>query len=311
MSGTNAYLKINRGETALMLCAGIYILLALSSSFYGSIDAADESVYIISAIVELAVIALPSALYFSIRSLCSRSHSQIPDLSLRGIERDKIFFTVISSLALITGATAINAVLARLGAGTSGDVIDIGGGGADDVWLRILTLAAIPAFSEELLCRGLLMSELRSLGSIRALIISSLCFAMLHFNLARLPLYLLCGFILGGVMLITRSLAATITAHFAFNLFSILSGELLRTLSEQIGDMLMLFFISAGLFIVCAIFIFREITRIFAAYAKHPENAPPPFAHEGVTPPRYSLFGAITPPLVLCVILYTVFSIFI
>lgn len=306
-----AYLREHRTETALLLCSLIYILLAISSVVFDNNCSDDKEIYLFAAITELAVIALPSIIYYSIRSTNGVRRSDKPDVGIRLFGKDKIFFIILASFLLISGATAINAIIARIGVAPSSGILEIEGGASSDMWLKIISLALIPAISEEFLCRGIIMGESRRLGALRALIISSLCFAMLHFNFARLPLYLLCGFILGLIMLVTDSVAAAALAHFVFNLFSILSGSLLRAISEQIGDLLILFFLSALIFIICAIFTFKEISRIFAGYAKHPESAPNFRTGKAIEIPPISLFGVITPSLALCVLLYAIFAIFI
>lgn len=305
------YLREHRPENVLLFCSLVYILLAISSVVFDGNYSDGKEVYLFAAIIELAVIAIPSIVYYSLRSTNGKRSADKPDVGMRKIGKDKIFFIILASFLLISGATAINAIIARLGVAPSSGILDLEGSAEIDMWLKIISLALIPALSEEFLCRGLIMGEARKLGALRALIISSLCFAMLHFNFARFPLYLLCGFILGLIMIVTDSIIAATVAHFIFNLFSILSGSLLTAISEQIGDLIILFFLSALIFIICAIFTFKEITRIFAGYARHPEIAPRFAALRAIELPTVSLFGVITPALALCVLLYSIFAIFI
>ena len=96
-----------------------------------------------------------------------------------------------------------------------------------------------------------------------------------------------------------------------FNLFSLLAGPLISALTEQLGDLIILFFLSAFLFIICLIFILRELAAIFARYALHPESAPRCFSPMQRDYPSISLFGAVTPALGVCILLYIIFAIFI
>ncbi len=90
--------------------------------------------------------------------------------------------------------------------------------------LQLLTLAIVPAFAEECLFRGAVLSALLSHGTrITAGILTTLLFTLLHGNLAALPAHLLLGAALTILMLRSGRLYAPILMHFAYNAASLFS----------------------------------------------------------------------------------------
>ncbi|MCI8351161.1 MAG: CPBP family intramembrane metalloprotease [Oscillospiraceae bacterium] len=76
---------------------------------------------------------------------------------------------------------------------------------------------------EELLMRGLLLPALSPLfGPLAALLLSSLLFALLHFNWVQTLSALSCGLALGLLSLLSGSLFCCVLAHLGYNLLSFL-----------------------------------------------------------------------------------------
>ena len=92
--------------------------------------------------------------------------------------------------------------------------------------LRICLLAPVV---EEILMRGLVLGGLRdSCGVLGALLLSSLLFAILHFNMVQTLSAFICGLILGSLYLQTGSVFCCILAHCGYNLISYLAEILPR-----------------------------------------------------------------------------------
>lgn len=76
-------------------------------------------------------------------------------------------------------------------------------------------------FIEELLIRGVILEGLQhTYGKLIALLISTLIFALLHFNMAQTLSAFVCGLILGVLYLSTGSLFSCMLAHFGYNTIS-------------------------------------------------------------------------------------------
>lgn len=99
----------------------------------------------------------------------------------------------------------------------------------------ILTIAVVPALCEEVAIRGAIMQPLRRYGDIFAIVISSFVFAILHGNLIQLPFAFIAGIGLGYVTCITGSLWPSIIIHCLNNLYSCITGFMVKDLT---GDTL-------------------------------------------------------------------------
>lgn len=96
--------------------------------------------------------------------------------------------------------------------------------------LLSLAAAPVPSFfhvcllapvTEEILMRGFALDGLkRTYGAVTALLVSSLLFALLHFNMVQTLSAFICGLILGVLYLRTGSLLCCMIAHGGYNLIS-------------------------------------------------------------------------------------------
>jgi|GEM_PF-3485905 len=85
-------------------------------------------------------------------------------------------------------------------------------------WLFLFFLALLPAFSEELFFRGLLvLGAYKSGKTFLGLFLSTLLFSLVHFNWTLTPYYFLVGLYLGTITLKTRSLIPPFIVHFLIN----------------------------------------------------------------------------------------------
>ncbi|MCT7959516.1 CPBP family intramembrane metalloprotease [Laspinema sp. D1] len=102
------------------------------------------------------------------------------------------------------------------------------------VWPDLVWLGLLPGLSEELLFRGVMLPAI-GLNAV-GLILSSLCFGVLHLSgLQQWPYMVwatIVGMILGGSALVTGNLFVPITAHIVTNLISSVLWKLGKTGTE-------------------------------------------------------------------------------
>ncbi|MEZ4686374.1 MAG: CPBP family intramembrane glutamic endopeptidase [Bacteroidia bacterium] len=92
------------------------------------------------------------------------------------------------------------------------------------LFLNIFTFALCPAICEELFFRGLIQRNLmRAMPPVAAILITALIFSLLHFMLFGFFARAFLGIILGLIAWRSRSLWPAITAHFVFNLSTVIS----------------------------------------------------------------------------------------
>lgn len=91
-----------------------------------------------------------------------------------------------------------------------------------EIVFYILSVAVVPAISEEILFRGLLFSVLRKHSDGFAILISSLIFGLYHGNFVQIPFAFIVGLILSLTVVYTNSIIPAIIIHFSNNLFSVI-----------------------------------------------------------------------------------------
>jgi len=99
--------------------------------------------------------------------------------------------------------------------------------------LIFVLMAILPPICEELLCRGWILSSMRTrYGAIAAVVISALLFALLHVDISRVPATFAAGLLLGFILVRTGSIFASILFHMTWN--GVLIG--MPLLSDTIGS---------------------------------------------------------------------------
>ena len=127
------------------------------------------------------------------------------------------------------------------------------------VILLVFSSAIVPAFSEELLFRGIILSNLKPYGKGMAVVVSALLFGLMHMNAAQLLYATAAGIVLGLVYVKTNSLWICILIHFCNNMFSVLENymyDIFRV--ETAGKICMLaelfiFFIAILAALICVL----------------------------------------------------------
>ncbi len=128
--------------------------------------------------------------------------------------------------------------------------------------LYIVSIAVVPALTEEMAIRGCIMQPLRKHGDRFAIIASSFVFAILHGNFIQAPFAFIVGLGLGYICCITDSLWPPIVIHFVNNLYSAIISFLQEDIKDAktfstVFNMIFIFLSVIGVF--CAIvFFFRK-----------------------------------------------------
>lgn len=84
-------------------------------------------------------------------------------------------------------------------------------------FLQILLVAVLPAICEEFLHRGILLQGIKHAGFKKAILISSICFALLHLNIEQFFYAFVIGLILGFVSVVAKNIYPAIIIHFVNN----------------------------------------------------------------------------------------------
>lgn len=114
---------------------------------------------------------------------------------------------------------------------TADTMMDITGYGLP---VSLLIMAALPAFVEECTFRGILLGTYdKGKRPVRAIIFSSLAFAMMHMNLNQMCYAFFMGLMMGIVVEITGSIWSSMLMHFCVNGFSTTMSWMFTKLQTQ------------------------------------------------------------------------------
>lgn len=86
--------------------------------------------------------------------------------------------------------------------------------------LYFVFICIMPAILEEIFLRGYVFNAFRQWGQTFAIVVSSLCFALMHSSLDNVLVYFVCGVLLAVVYIITDSIFTCMLLHFVNNTVS-------------------------------------------------------------------------------------------
>lgn len=102
------------------------------------------------------------------------------------------------------------------------------------VFVYIVMICVFPAIFEEMLFRGIIMRGLEQFGSVIAVVLSALMFALMHGNFSQLILQFIGGLAIGGVVMITKNYLLGSIMHAFNNFYSVIYGILTQNFGEDL-----------------------------------------------------------------------------
>ena len=248
-----------------VLVLATYLLLLLSKL----IDVAlinRENEYYSVVILQMMIFLLPGAVW------CMFSGEKfMSGLRLRMIKGDSILLIVSAALLMASGGLLLSVLFGGLDS-LSGSFslydtfISKDTGTIPNKIYLIMAYAVLPAICEEFIYRGILCREYEQGGVLRSILVSSVFFAFLHFDLQNLPLYLFSGIILAMTLYATRSLFGAILAHFLYNIFGIFGQPYMNNLYQITGSPRLFLFLVAAICIISAALFCGEAARLYRLY---------------------------------------------
>lgn len=260
-------------------------------------------------VLQILIFILPCLFYCKLRKIpVSKTSSVTTILPIRFVLLLGLFgVMVLGSMLINLGVYSLAGSVEQFGNSTAETLTGISS--VSGALYVIIAFGIVPAVAEEFFFRGILLSEYSDAGRTSSLIITSLAFAMAHFDLLQLPSYFFSGMILGFSLIVTRSLLAPMLLHCASNLFNIFLAPYLWQITLVPLGILFTVFILIGLLLLFAILALREAEDISTEYAYDPRRADDkPF------PPKKSvvllLRNLLSPPYLVCVLIFLIVGIF-
>ncbi len=185
--------------------------------------------------------------------------------SLMPLKKPRVEYIVLSLIlvfAMICGLGGVNNYVVRffeyIGLNASSDNIIIG-----DTWQFVaffISICVLPAILEEILFRGIILEGLQKCGTIFAVLISGLIFALFHCNVAQFAYQFIYGVMLALIVVVSKNVIYSMLAHFLNNVVVFCFSYFLPDVDLQV---LYLLIVGIVLFLVCAgVLVWRLIIMI-------------------------------------------------
>lgn len=237
----------------------------------------ENAVYAIMLALQLIIFGVPSIFFLVIRG-----KGYIGELRICAPRKKSLPIIISGSLLLILVSSVIKFGIFHFAYDYSaysiyGSSISIDTGSVFSAVLMIFSLAVFPALTEEFVFRGIIMREYRMLGSLFPMIISSLLFAFIHFDIPQFPVYFVLGFILSWMVFLTRSVLSSVIAHIVYNVFVIFGEKYIWLFSSNPDSDILFFLILVVLLLLCLFLFFafgERIMRYFAEKGEAVDTAP-------------------------------------
>ena len=296
--------KIKGTFAGPLLVLVVYVLL-LSSNFI-DLDTLrlNDNVYLSMIILQLLIFALPCIFYCILRG------TKAEQMRLRPLTVSKLWFSITCFGTLVFGNALINTAVFYIFGSESGfsiynGTVSIGNTQITTIIYITIALAIVPAITEELLFRGILLSEYSNYGLFTSMTLSSLMFAMIHFNLNGLFAYFFCGIITAYAVYITQSLWSAVIVHFLYNAYSIFFESILWDVIKSPNSLIFFLFVVVTLFIAFLVLSFNEAEKIlYSAGIKGEQSPPEATKKEGGS--KLFFEALVSPSFLACVLLFLV-----
>ena len=248
-----------------VLVAATYLLLLLSKIIDLTLINRENEYYSV-VILQMMIFLLPGAIW------CKFSGEKyITHLRLRPFKPNCLLLIAASALLMISGGLLISVLFGGLESLSQNfslydTFISRDNGTVPTRLYLLMAYAVLPAICEEFVYRGILCHEYERGGVGRAIVLSSLFFALLHFNVVNLPVYLFSGVILAMTLYATRSLFGAMLAHFLYNIFGLFGQPYMSTLYRITSSSRLFLFLVGFLFLLSAAIFCGEASRLYRQY---------------------------------------------
>jgi membrane protease YdiL (CAAX protease family) len=257
-------MKIKQTTSASILLIVVFALIAAWQLIPAAREVLRTSPYLSVIVIQLLILALPSVFYCTLRGKEFRAGLRINLFPLSAI-----ILIVSASVLIVSGSGLIGAGMNALFPEAFSASSSTAAAGSADSFYYVIAFAVVPAITEEVLFRGIILTEFTSKGVFCAVTVSSLAFAMSHFSFVRFPVYLFSGLVLAAVTFAARSLIAAVIVHLVNNIFVVFFEDYVMYLTrrQNVSSVLIIFILAVAFFIAAVVTAF-EAASLYKSYGK-------------------------------------------
>ena len=256
--------------SAGVLACAVMLALAFSGYLLNEQTVGDNSVFLVIIIIQVIVFIVPALVYCRLRGTGMRS-----PMLLAGVKPSHMLFVLFAALLLVSGNLLLKYLLGVDYSSGNDSVLSLSlaSGEVDSGAGLFFAYCLAPAVCEELVFRGVILSEYRRYGSFNAVLLTSFYFALLHFDSNGFLLYLYAGIVLGLVTVVCRSVFPAMILHLINNLLNVFGNDLFLRITMQQSGVFFMGFVLFSLFLLSLIFVLSRIEQTYYGYAKEPPTS--------------------------------------
>ncbi len=300
-------MRVKASLIAPILALVVYLLLFASGYIDPSLLQYRDSIYLSLIVMQLIIFVLPGIFYCKLKGEGFGKRMRLRPFTPTGL-----LLIFVALMTLFFGSALIQLGIYYITSGNTefllyDSVLSSGSASGENPLYMILTFALLPALTEEFVFRGVLLPEYEGSGGFCAVLMSSVLFAMLHFDPAQLPVLIFGGVIFALTSIVTRSLFASMVLHALNNILSLFLERYLVRFMEQPQSTIFFIFSLSLLFLISLFLFLSTAERIY--YQAGLNGVTPPEPTDPEASKLKLLFEAIiSPTFLLCVLVFIVAS---
>ena len=170
--------------------------------------------------------------------LFSGKRRVVPAYRSMNLPRETVLY-LFAGLAVISAMAQINSMLVSVFSSSVEGMVQTVPATNAELVMMVFTVAVVPAFVEEALFRGLVLSNLQPYGKTVAVLGSALLFGLMHQNVAQLFYATAAGLVLGYIYVKLGSIWPCVLLHFVNNFLSVIQTVVLERVPTQRASLLL------------------------------------------------------------------------
>ncbi len=301
--------KFKSSGIAPILVLFVFVMTILVRVFDLTSGKTIDEIFAKTIVAQIVIFALPALFYCR-----TREDNYFSNIPVSAMIPSRTLFLLYTLVVLVIGSMLIQFAVYAIGGSeysvsTTGQELSAISEQSGFMYV-FLALGLVPAICEEFVFRGILLYEYSPYGKFCAITLSSLAFAMLHFNISGFLSYFFCGVVLGLSFYVTQNLFITILLHLVSNLFSIYAVPLVSQMILGSGSMTLSLFLLVVVFLIALTLSLREAAIVYWEYAvgdatmkKNPKE------NKGRTRGIYAITEVfLSPVFLVCVVLFMIMA---
>ena len=258
---------------ALALAISVFMIFVQ----FANLDTDNEAViYGVMLILQIVVFAVPTGFFCYLRG-----KKYIFTLDIYAPRKHSLRVIILGALLVILASGVLKFGFFHFAYDYSvyslyGSSITLSAGSFGGTLLMVLSLAVFPALTEELVFRGIIMSEYKPCGTLLSMLFSAVLFAFVHFDLRMLPIYVALGMLIAWMVFITRSVWSGVIVHAVYNIYVIFFEKYIWLFSSNPDSDILFWLILVAATFVCAFFFLGAAENVMRHCAENGDSAPKP-----------------------------------